>query len=266
MERRQHGSRERGGPTPGAVDSTPAARLLLGAGRALYVGPAPETRLHAHHAIQLCIGLEESLCLRTERGPWRHVRGAIVPSDVSHELRGTASRAALLYVDPDAAEARALLGRFPQRDIAPLPPPALRAVRRALSTQVLNGTCVESVLASLAGSDARAPARDARIRRALEVLQGAPRRRIALGVIAEAVGLSPGRLGHLFRQEVGLPVRRYLLWLRVGDAVEEIARGVSLTAAAHAAGFSDSAHLTRTFRRMFGIAPSGLRLVRFERL
>lgn len=33
-------------------------------------------------------------------------------------------------------------------------------------------------------------------------------------------------------------------------------RGSSLTEAAHVAGFADSAHLSRTFRSMFGIAPS----------
>ena len=38
-------------------------------------------------------------------------------------------------------------------------------------------------------------------------------------------------------------------------------RGSSLTEAAHEAGFADSAHLSRTFRATFGIAPSFL----FER-
>lgn len=33
---------------------------------------------------------------------------------------------------------------------------------------------------------------------------------------------------------------------------------VPLTAAAHSAGFSDSAHLSRTFRDYFGVAPSFL--------
>ena len=33
-------------------------------------------------------------------------------------------------------------------------------------------------------------------------------------------------------------------------------RGASLTEAAHLAGFADSAHLSRTFRAMFGVAPS----------
>lgn len=36
--------------------------------------------------------------------------------------------------------------------------------------------------------------------------------------------------------------------------------GSSLTEAAHAAGFADSAHFSRTFRRMFGVAPASLRM------
>ncbi|HUL98536.1 MAG TPA: helix-turn-helix domain-containing protein [Mycobacterium sp.] len=49
---------------------------------------------------------------------------------------------------------------------------------------------------------------------------------------------------------------RLLLWLRLVDAIGALSGGASLTDAAHRTGFSDSAHLSRTFRRMFGMAPS----------
>ena len=47
-------------------------------------------------------------------------------------------------------------------------------------------------------------------------------------------------------------------WVRMLHAVEALAQGASLTAAAHDAGFTDSAHLTHTFRDHFGLAPTDL--------
>src|SRR3712207_8098417 len=57
------------------------------------------------------------------------------------------------------------------------------------------------------------------------------------------------RYRHLFVAEIGLPYRGYVLWLRLGRAVDVFAAGGSLTDAAHAAGFADSAHLSRTLDR-----------------
>jgi AraC-like DNA-binding protein len=78
---------------------------------------------------------------------------------------------------------------------------------------------------------------------------------IRLAALSEAVHLSPSRLVHRFREGTGVPLRRYVLWCRLRTA-DAAMRGSSLTEAAHLAGFADSAHLTRTFRAMFGVAPS----------
>lgn len=82
--------------------------------------------------------------------------------------------------------------------------------------------------------------------------------RVRLRRVAEAVHLSQSRLSHLFGECFGLPFRSYVLWERLRVAMGVLSRGVSLTVAAHEAGFADSAHLTRTVRRMMGQAPSVL--------
>jgi AraC-like DNA-binding protein len=101
---------------------------------------------------------------------------------------------------------------------------------------------------------------DPRVLRAIRMLADRVDDPPALGEAAAAVGLSPGRFRHLFVAETGLPYRGYVLWLRLGRAVDVFAAGGSLTDAAHDAGFADSAHLSRTFRRMFGLAPSSLHI------
>lgn len=80
----------------------------------------------------------------------------------------------------------------------------------------------------------------------------------SLAELAEASGLSSGRLLHVFTDGVGIPPRRYLLWLKVQRASRAMAGGATITDVAHAAGFSDAAHLSRTFRTMFGTTPSEL--------
>ncbi len=52
--------------------------------------------------------------------------------------------------------------------------------------------------------------------------------------------------------------RPYLLWRRFLKVWELLAQGESLSAAAHAAGFADAAHLSRTSKQMFGFPPSSM--------
>ncbi|MEZ8823093.1 helix-turn-helix transcriptional regulator [Vibrio amylolyticus] len=71
--------------------------------------------------------------------------------------------------------------------------------------------------------------------------------------VAASLSLSESRFLHLFSEILGVPWRPYLLWCRMLCAVEAIIGGQSATQAAHHAGFSDSAHLSRTFKKTFGM-------------
>lgn len=57
-----------------------------------------------------------------------------------------------------------------------------------------------------------------------------------------------------------MPMRTYVLWRRLLHVWSLLMRGETLTSAAHAAGFADSAHLSRTARAMFGLPPSVLQM------
>ena len=99
---------------------------------------------------------------------------------------------------------------------------------------------------------------DPRVVAAQEFIASRLDRAIRLADIAREVHLSPSRLSHVFQDATGIPVRRYVQWCRLRAAVEAALQGRSLTEAAHEAGIADSAHLSRTFKAMFGIAPSAL--------
>jgi AraC-like DNA-binding protein len=98
------------------------------------------------------------------------------------------------------------------------------------------------------------------VKRVLDHLgkDGLDRRTVSLVRLAEVAELSTSRFMHVFTESVGIPLRPYVLWLRVQRAAGALASGSTATEAAHLAGFADAPHMTRTFRRMLGMAPSDL--------
>lgn len=238
-----------------------AGSLYLWPGRGLYVGRTADTGAHSHHALQICVGIDDDIEVDLATGdayePARQ-RCIVVTPDRGHRLRGSSGRVALVYLDPEADDARAILARgaIPE-SIDPSSVLASDGDIDRLATGQAREIC-ERIIAGLSGTMPRARAIDNRVDRAIatmrERLDAAPH----VSELAAAVHLSVGRFGHLFRDVTGIPVRRYQLWLRLVAALAELTSGCSLTDAAHAAGFADSAHMTRTFRRMFGIAPSAL--------
>ena len=92
----------------------------------------------------------------------------------------------------------------------------------------------------------------------LDAIRTSDNLRMSLDHAADKACLSSTRFAHLFKDQVGLPFSRYMLWRKLTRAMVAVASEGTIAAAAHAADFADAAHLTRTFYQMFGIAPSAL--------
>ncbi|MBC9250328.1 hypothetical protein A9179_08600 [Pseudomonas alcaligenes] len=97
---------------------------------------------------------------------------------------------------------------------------------------------------------------DPRIVRAVALIKADVSCNHSIDYLAAQIGLSVPRLTQLFRQTVGIPIRRYRQWHRLFVTTLGVAQGMSLTEAAVAAGFTDSAHFSHTFRTITGLKPS----------
>lgn len=247
------------------VSSAWRGRVFLGIGDMLYVGPVGPTTLHGHHAFQLVLTRAGPMTLRGhDETSAVACEGAVVPSDAAHAVVVGCRSAVMLYVEPEGADGRRLRALAPPRDRGPA---GWRERGHPLAARVcldLPGTWDEAdrfraaMIDALVGPAARPTPQHPALLRALPRIQAALDRPVRLGAIAEDVGLSESRLAHLFAEELGLPFRTYVAWLRLRRAAGSLQAGASITTAAHDAGFADSAHFTRTFRRMFGIVPSDI--------
>ena len=220
---------------------------------------------HAHHAVQISIGLDGPVRFREPEAEWQEMDGGLVLPNAPHGFDACGSAVAMIFVGPESREGRSLTeGRATpitpiDRDRISDHLPALATFDERRPDQLAAAEIITGVVRELCAGPHPVGKLDERIVRVLEAVgERDPCRPISLAEAARLVHLSPSRLAHLFKEEVGLPFRRYLLWLKLTRAMTEFGRGSNLSRAAHAAGFSDSAHLTRTWRQMFGVPPTAM--------
>jgi len=216
-------------------------------------GSIGTTDAHAHHAVQI-ITATTALTVLDEHGARHTGTKVVVPADAPHRIEAGADEGTVVFLDPESAPGRSANMRAVSSGWA-VTPALAHTQRRPLATMV------DELVAHLApapAADDVAPHHPAVIH-ALEVLPALVAAGPVTGTeLAARVGLSASRLTHLFTEQVGIPLRRYVLWSRLQIAISRVQAGDDLTGAAHGAGFADSAHLTRTTRDMFGLPPSVL--------
>jgi AraC-like DNA-binding protein len=244
-------------------------RIAVWEGASLWVIAAARetggTDYHAHHAIQVTLSLEGDFELRTETerltGP-----AVAVASDVRHIFRAH-GMVAFLFLEPESPAGRALAAAaFRDTALAALPLPRLAGPMTALAAWFRAGgdeaemiRLGQALAGALAETEAVPPV-DKRVAAMLAYVAGGIDGPLTLPEAASAACLSPSRARHLFAAQTGLPFKTFVLWRRIERAVALYAAGASLTEAAHEAGFADSAHLSRTFRRTFGLPAAALQV------
>ncbi|MCD4717849.1 MAG: helix-turn-helix transcriptional regulator [Desulfobacterales bacterium] len=228
-------------------------------GQTLFFGYLPNIEEHSHHALQIEIGLYKSF--EIYHGDGKLVcRLALIPPDVPHHINDCNDMQAIIYLEPESIVGQRLRGKFLKiGEIEELDFNIIKPLIEHLQTfnEIVHdcheaNSLVRAILRRLSGEDLPDCQFDGRIKRVIDICKKAPGKKISTKELAEKVSLSEGRLIHLFKDQVGVPIRRYLLWARLSDALMELSKGGSFTEAAHHAGFSDSSHLSRTYRKMYG--------------
>ncbi|BDB28816.1 AraC family transcriptional regulator [Cupriavidus sp. TA19] len=246
-------------------------RIVLWRGGSVWIGRAEEKAdSHAHHAIQVTLALSGgAVRFQTPGQDWAAYTAAMISAHQPHAFEAPGELVALIFTEPESREGRMLRERF-RTGIAPLAPDIFTDQAAALTAAYDAGATDEeltvharAVIARLTLARAvQSRLLDKRIEHAIEVLRKRIGETVSMAEIADAVHLSPERFRHLFLEETGIRFRPYVLWLRLELAIASYAAGKSLTDAAYAGGFADSAHLSRTFKRMFGVLAGGISVQR----
>jgi AraC-like DNA-binding protein len=213
--------------------------------------------------MHVVVAIEGELTVRAAGAEGRSA-GVVTPPDVRHAIDARGIDVLLVFLDPESAAGASLAAALDGKVRLLTDRERQKLLANAEPMALMGPTGVEwtaRAVELLAGGSIAAPRPlHPRVKRLLSVLRNLPPDGdTSLEALGRTVGLSPGRLMHAFTDSVGIPLRPYLQWLKLQRAAAAIAAGKPLAEAAHAAGFSDAAHMTRTFRKTLGTTPSALR-------
>lgn len=209
-------------------DTPWAGRLWLGHDYGLIHGMSGRTAPHSHYAHQLMLAPDRPMTVLVEETPVTTSR-LLIASQTRHAILEAPDPVFTVYAEPLRFEAGALRDALFDIELS------LTALDRAMSQ------CPRRTL------------NDPRIERALATVDASLSSKVAASAVADAAHLSMSQLQRLFVSQVGLPVRRLVLWRRLRLAIAAILAGHAVTDAAHAAGFADSAHFSRSLKKLFGV-------------
>ena len=240
----------------------PGGILYLWNTRLLFATDQMQTEFHQHYAATIAIALEGDLLIETAEGGKRY-EAALVTPNTYHRTLSPGVKMVAFILDPETLEYYSIVPHNVQKEIIQLErdrfakflPPLWDLYYGQMDASGAYRLQLD-LLESLGKAQLPHPTPDPRILAMANRIRSHLPEPIGWGQLAAEFELSEDRLMRLFKETLGIPLRRYILWVRLTEAARFLMEGMNLTDAAHAAGFADSAHFSRTFKENFGFVPS----------
>lgn len=231
----------------------------------LYVTPAIQSGLTARSSATLLASVSgHPFTLEAIDGTRVRCTAALIAPHVPRRLDVEGCGLLSLNLDPASSAYRMLSARMSGQGIRPLDARCFGRLRDDFEP-VQHGALPDSrvqalslgMIQSITENPVPATRLDPRVARVIEAIR-LHAGQVALRDLSALACLSPDRLTHLFAAQVGVSIKRYALWTKVRLTVQQFTRPRKLTEVALNSGFTDAAHMSRTFQRYFGLAPSFL--------
>lgn len=240
------------------------SKLIITNGIALFIGRVSDNISHQHHAIQLTFDIEERFAVKLGNISISS-RAILINSDVKHKIFSNRGKQVLMLIEPESDYGTAIRNKISADKNGALNLDD-RLDSRLLSSleelffseEVFIDKVMATVMDLLGIHASNAYVIDQRIRAISDIINHNRIKDFSISVLADGVGLSESRLQHLFKEQIGIPIKRYILWKKMMAAVSLITGNNDFTTAAYEAGFSDSAHISRTFKKNFGLTLSDI--------
>jgi len=212
--------------------------------------------MHSHYPVEIYVGLDDILCIKANDNLIKS-KAIVINSNYPHQLDSSNGNVALILLNPN-------LYRLNKHNCySDIDCSIVDDLIKTITVFYSNNptladakNLINNILSTYLKENILDKSVDSRISLLLTKLEDIPYDKIYSKDLASYIGLSESHLVHLFKEQTGTNIHKYILWIRLRKAIKLILQGNSFTTAAHESGFSDSAHLSRTYRNMFGVTPT----------
>ena len=218
----------------------------------LIFGEVLSTEKHRHHAIQVSMNSVGKATV--ECGDHSHTGDfVIIESGKEHSVVND-DVSIVLLINSESIEAERIRMFLDNKECisiddvdSNIKESIIQAWHEDLSLKDVNNIYFNLLDLILGEKTVKSPLLDVRVSEAINIINNLEISAITPSEIAKKVFLSESRFQHLFKQNVGVSLSKYLLWQKTLHGIEGIISGMTITEAALAAGFSDGAHFSLDF-------------------
>lgn len=230
------------------------SRILFQESYIVIVPSFDKTATHKHPFMHLFFG-QNRCTIKTDK---KELQGNIIliDSNKRHAVEPGNDCIFFLLIDPTSAIAEQMKEQYIKdcfyyeitSDIVNVP----EDINRLSEKEIIR--TVEYVLSTMEISTEKNGTKDERIEQVIDKIISGEWLSYSVKQIAEVVFLSESRLTHLFKEEVGISLKSYILIRRMERAYRIVSSGGKITQAAQESGFSSSAHLAYTCKTLTGVS------------
>lgn len=213
--------------------------------------------LHKHFAKHILVSNKPFVCLMDQQE--YVVRSMIIQSQIIHSIRKDINSHMVVFLIDETSELSKRINHMylGEQDKNQLPRQVENEVVKLINNRSGLDCIDEYVISDIQKGEGKTCSKlDSRILFALKYIEACEGlNQDIYGALSDQVCLSKSRFSHLFKENVGIDLKNYLLLKRMEKTYQYVTeKQMSITEAAIASGFSSASHFSEACRQHYGIS------------
>ncbi len=218
--------------------------------------------IHYHNCFQIVVSINSTFDCTIDKKEHKDMMGFIINQNIKHSCKAPDTSVLVYFIDAESYDGWQLKEMLSGRSFLNIESlltehemeELMEKCAHSLSVEKMkdvSDNLLENIVPSSTFQNNNLP--DERIKKVLKYIDLHLDEPISLEEISKEIFLSPERTRHLFVQQTGTPFSQYLLWKRIKNVIISVLKNdATLASACIHFGFTDQAHFSRVFKRMFG--------------